>query len=52
MITKIPCKSKNTFVNQKIQYNYSNINCIPELLLAYSGVDDGELLLLFIIIIY
>ena len=32
-------------VNQKIQHNYSNINCIPELLLAYSGVDDGEFLL-------
>ena len=32
-------------VSQKIQYNYSNINCIPELLLAYSGVDDGEFLL-------
>ena len=32
-------------VNPKIQYNYSNINCIPELLLAYSGVDDGEFLL-------
>ena len=27
-----------------IQYNYSNINCIPELLLVYSVVD-GEFLL-------
>ena len=32
------CKSK-------ILYNYSKINYIPELLLAYSVVDDGELLL-------
>ena len=28
-------------VNPKIQYNYNNINCIPELLLAYSVVVDG-----------
>ena len=31
-------------LNPKIKYNYSNINCIPELLLAYSVVD-GEFLL-------
>ena len=36
---------QNYIVNPKIQYNYSNFNCIPELLLAYSGDDDGEFLL-------
>ena len=34
MFTKIP----------KIQYNYSNNNYIPELLMAYSVVFDGEFL--------
>ena len=29
----------------KIQYNYSNTNDIPELLMAYSVVVDGEFLL-------
>ena len=33
---------KNTMLNQ---YNYSNINRIPELLLVYSVVVDGEFLL-------
>ena len=28
-----------------MQYNYCSINCIPELLLAYSVVVDGEFLL-------
>ena len=28
-----------------MQYNYSNINCIPELLLVYSVIVDGEFLL-------
>ena len=45
MITKYHVKSKNTLQTQKIQYNYNNINCILELLLAYSVVVDGEFLL-------
>ena len=42
---------KNTMLNPKytlnpnIHYNYSNINYIPELLVAYSVVVDGEFLL-------
>ena len=31
-------------VNPKVQYNLSNINYIPELLLTNSVVVDGELL--------
>ena len=29
-------------LNPKIQHNYSNNNYIPELLMAYSVVVDGE----------
>ena len=29
-------------LNPKIQYNYSNTNYIPELLMAYSVVVDSE----------
>ena len=36
---------KNTMLNPKLQYNYSNINFIPELLLTYSVVVDGEFML-------
>ena len=45
MITKILCYIQKYIVNPKIQYIYNNINCIPELLLAYSVVVDGEFLL-------
>ena len=36
---------QNYTVNPKIQYNYSNKIYIPELLLAYFVVVDGEFLL-------
>ena len=44
MITKIPCYIQKYIINPKIQYNYSNNNYIPELLMAHSVGIDGEFL--------
>ena len=32
-------------VNPKVKYSYGDINCIPELLMAYSVVVNSEFLL-------